>query len=492
MVEQRQDKTKWIPFLRQMFVVTGIACYMTGTGANIAFPGVLLQQLREPDSAIKLTTEHESWIASVLGLALMTGIAASPIFLERLGRKMTNQLSTLPSLTGWALLMIAKTPEMLLISRFLQGLGMGLQASAAPVSIAEYSSPVHRGAFLATIALSFSTGMLIAHLFGTLLYWRTASLACGCCYAFSLLIITVSPETPSWLAAHGYFEKCKKSFIWLRGNDKKSVDELNRLIKSQREKRKLDVINDGQSRIKFFLGVIRKKEFYKPTLIMVFMFTMFQVSGMTVIPSYTVPIMKVVTGDKIDGYTAMLVVDLVRFITAVLSTVIVNRFKRRSVLFFGSILTVLSLLLTSLLIYLRNLNYFPDEYNWVPVIPMLIYMFGKTIGILAIPWAVAGEIFPLAYRSIGSGISGMVLSLLLFVVVKTAPKLFLVIGVDGTFCCYAVAVAICAGFLFFLLPETKGKTLQEIELYFKGEKVETEKLENGKMMTDDEEHVFQE
>ncbi|RVE44926.1 hypothetical protein evm_010425 [Chilo suppressalis] len=462
--EVTYHKQRVPPFLRQLLAVSGIVMYMIGTGANIAFPAVLLEQLRQPGADFKLTLEHESWIASLLGLALISGILTAPYGLQKLGRRTVNQLSCLPALGGWALLVAAKGPIALLISRALQGFGMGLQAAAAPISIAEYSAPKHRGAFLATIAFSFATGMLVAHVFGTLLYWRQAGIACGSFYAISLILISLSPETPPYLASKGLYAQCRKSFRWFRGYDYASEKELEVLLNSQKKK----AVVMEMSKWELYKNTVRKPEFYKPTLIMMFMFVLFQISGMTVVPSYTVLLMKEVTDGSIDPHTSMLMVDVVRFVTAVLACIVVNKLNRRTVLFLGISISVVSLLLTALLLYLKDFGCIPKQYTWTPVIPTLTYIFGKTLGILPIPWAIAGEIFPLAYRSLGSGISGMFLSIMFFVVVKTAPSSFAKIGVNGTFCVYGIFTGICGIFLYFLLPETKGKTLYEIECHFKG------------------------
>ncbi|XP_053619000.1 facilitated trehalose transporter Tret1-like [Plodia interpunctella] len=469
------------PFMKQLMAVSGVMLYMVGTGANIAYPGVLLQQLRQPDSVLKLNEEHESWIASILGLALIVGILVAPFSLQKLGRRLTNQLSTLPTMGGWALMVAARGPTALLISRTLQGFGMGLQAAAAPVSIAEYSAPKHRGAFLATIAFSFALGMLVAHTLGTLLFWRSAGIAIGSFYVMSLILITLSPETPPYLASVGKFDECRKAFRWFRGYNPASEKELEILLNSQKQQKNEIKV----TRYRHYRTVILKPEFYKPTLIMMFMFVLFQVSGMTVVPSYTVPMMKEVTGGAIEDYTSMLMVDILRFATAVLSCFVVNRLNRRTVLFSGVIMTIVSLLLTALLLYLRDLDYIPEEYKWIPVIPTLAYIFGKTLGILPIPWTIAGEVFPLAYRSLGSGVTGLILSLMFFVVVKTAPTSFREIGINGTFCVYAFCTGVCGSFLYFLLPETKGKTLYEIECHFKGIECEMTKVdgtESDKML----------
>ncbi|KAM3959906.1 facilitated trehalose transporter Tret1 [Aphomia sociella] len=470
------------PFMRQLLAVSGVILYMIGTGANIAYPGVLLEQLRQPQSELKLTLEHESWIASILGLALITGIAVAPFSLQQFGRRLTNQLSTLPSMGGWALMVTAKGPAVLLIGRSLQGFGMGVQAAAAPVSIAEYSAPKHRGAFLATIAFSFATGMLIAHVFGTLLYWRTAGIACGSVYAVALILISLSPETPPYLASKGRYNECKKAFRWFRGYDHISEKELNILLNSQKDEIKESNV-PKRSKWRYYIDVAKRPEFYKPTVIMMFMFILFQISGMTVVPSYTVPMMHEVTDGSVEPNISMLMVDVLRFATAVLACIVVNKFNRRTVLFLGVSISVVSLLLASTLLYLRDFGYIPEDYKWIPIVPTLLYIFGKTLGILPIPWAIAGEIFPLAYRSLGSGISGMFLSIMFFVVVKTAPTSFKDIGVNGTFCVYAFCITLCGVFLYYLLPETKGKTLYEIECHFKNVDVNREDIsENGRML----------
>ncbi|XP_041983966.1 facilitated trehalose transporter Tret1-like [Aricia agestis] len=465
MEEMKKSENAVLQFMRQLLAVSGVVLYMIGTGANIAYPGVLLEQLRQSDSVLRLTPDHESWIASILGLALISGIVVAPFCLQKFGRRLTNQLSTLPALAGWGLLIAARAPTALLISRSLQGFGMGIQAACAPVSIAEYSAPKHRGAFLATIAFSFATGMLLAHTFGTLLYWRSAAVACASFYLVSLILISLSPETPPYLASVGKYNECCKSFRWLRGYTEESEKELSVLLDSQKNKA---VTVTKESRLKMIASIFKKPEFYKPTIIMMFMFILFQISGMTVVPSYTVPMMDEVTDKAIEPYTSMLMVDVVRFVTAVIGCGVVNRLNRRTVLFIGVYVSVTSLFCAALLLYLRDFGYIPEEYKWVPAIPTLTYIFGKTLGILTIPWAIAGEIFPLQYRSLGSGISGMFLSIMFFVVVKTAPTSFRQIGVKGTFCVYGLCIAICGAFLFFLLPETKGKTLYEIECHFKG------------------------
>lgn len=361
---------------------------------------------------------------------------------------------------------------------------MGLQAAAAPITIAEYSSPKHRGAFLATIAFSFATGMLIAHVLGTLMYWRPAALACGSCYILSFILITLSPETPPYLASRGLSNECRRSFRWFRGYDHNSEKELEVLLNSQKKAQVVTISTTNISRMQRYLNTVKKPEFYKPTLIMMFMFVLFQMSGMTVVPSYTIPIMNEVTDNTIDPNISMLMVDVVRFATAVLACIVVNKLNRRTVLFLGISISVGSLLVTALLLYLRDLGYIPEEYKWTPVIPTLMYIFGKTLGILPIPWAVAGEIFPLQYRSLGSGISGMFLSIMFFVVVKTAPSSFASIGVSGTFCVYGTSILICGIFLYFLLPETKGKTLYAIECHFRGIKDESalDICENERML----------
>lgn len=178
---------------------------------------------------------------------------------------------------------------MLLIGRMLHGLAYGMFMPLRSVLIGEYTSPENRGAFLTMVSLSQCFGIFFAHLVGSLLSWQKTALICVFFSFTSLLITIYSPESPSYLATKGRYDDCAQVFKWLRGEDgEKELDEMIQAQKSSRSEVRLSY--------KDVLVIIKKKEFYKPIIIMVHAYALIEFSGGTTMASYSTVIIRLILG----------------------------------------------------------------------------------------------------------------------------------------------------------------------------------------------------
>ncbi|KAL4712520.1 hypothetical protein ACJJTC_007536 [Scirpophaga incertulas] len=224
-------ESAWVtPFKKQCFVSAGVCLNLGNHGLVMGFAAILLPQLRKPDSLIPIDDSSGSWIASILGFALVVGNFIAPTVMAKYGRKTANLVSITPLIIGWICVLTASSVNLLLIARFLQGVSMGMSATLGPVLIGEYTSPKNRGAFLTAISLTMATGVLTVHTLGSYLSWQRTALIC-CLVAFvDLLIVIYSPESPSWLAGQGRYEESRRIFRWLRGYDEE--EELKEIIEA--------------------------------------------------------------------------------------------------------------------------------------------------------------------------------------------------------------------------------------------------------------------
>jgi SP family facilitated glucose transporter-like MFS transporter 8 len=108
-----------------------------------------------------------------------------------------------------------------------------------------------------------------------------------------------------------------------------------------------------------------------------------------------------------------------------------------------------------------------EQEHWTCVACVLLYVCFSSLGVLVIPWTLIGELLPIQIRGIGGGFMVGIAYVLMFGVVKSFPFVLDVTGAEGIFIFFSCMSLAGVAFVYIFLPETLGKTLQEIEAYFK-------------------------
>lgn len=323
------------------------------------------------------------------------------------------------------------------------------------------------------ISLAQSFGIFWAHFIGSLISWQRTALVCISFSFISLCLTIYSPESPSYLAARGRYDDCRNNFRWLRGDEEEK--ELEEMIEARRVLKKSEV---KTNKFKDMVVTIKKKEFYKPIIIMVHAYAMVEFAGGTTMASYSTVIIGLVLGPSANVNFWMIALDVQRIISNSIAVYVINRSKRRVCLFSIGGLSVLTHLIIAGYIYGKTNNILPFENMWVPVILINLQIFTVATGMVPLPSVIAGEVFPLQYRSVGGSISIVSIAIVTFTVLKSFPGLVDSVGLSGTYCIYAGALTYFLTVIWFLLPETKGKTLQQIEDGFRGKKITEDYVED--------------
>lgn len=361
---------------------------------------------------------------------------------------------------------------------------MGMATSLGSALIGEYSSPNNRGAFLMTISVSIAISVLAVHTMGSYLTWKTTALICGFIALVDLLIVFLSPESPSWLAGKGRYDECRMIFRWLRGNDEeeelKSMIEANIIIKEA--KSEIEVPKSMVKKIKqtfvYFNTTLRKKEFIKPIIIMVHIYTIAQWSGVNLMVTYTIDLFHKVIGEDANVPLNIVALDSHRIIANILAVYIIKKMKRRTMLILTTSINIFALLSTAGYTFAREKNLITSENPVVGTLLIHTMMFAIATGTLPLCFIIAGEIFPLEFRSLAGGISVLFYSTHLFITVKTLPNFLANLGIHGTYLLYSLVLIYCLMISIYLLPETKDRTLQDIEDEFRGRKLTVEELKS--------------
>ena len=318
----------------------------------------------------------------------------------------------------------------------------------------------------------FFWGVWIANATGTFSHWKNIALLA---FVFSILSLTAFlwPESPSWLAMNGRFEECATAHHWLKGYDKDAENELESLIQSQKEyltrsKRK----EASWSRLKHILETITTKAFYKPLLLSMTVMSLYNFSGKFVCSMYSIELIKKITNSESTAYTGMLILEAVTIFSMQIGCVLSKYLKRRTLLLSSSSIGIMFLFLISLYLYLIRLSVIAE--NKITSL-LLLTLFSMTIscGPMILACSVYGELTPLRYRSSSLPTLAIFSEILMASVLKVSPYIFKMFDLHGAFLFYGLSASVFAFLLYKYLPESKDKTLQEIENYFK----ETQKSE---------------
>lgn len=405
--------------------------------------------------------------AAMAALPMAPGCLLSGWMMEKFGRKTSHYMVCVPFLLGWILISCAKDLTLMLLGRFFTGLCVGLLGPLGPVYIGETTDPKYRGFFLAAVSLAIAVGILVAHVIGTFMTWQwTATISC-LFPIMSVVLLTLVPESPTWLISKGQTEDGVKSFYWLRGFDDTAKVELKGMLDKQKAADSEPVMSWKEKIVN-----LKSPELIKPLFIMIVFFITCQFSGVNAVAFYSIEIVEKAVGKGLDHYLAMLIIDSLRVVMSVVACVICKQYGRRPLCFISGVFTALSMVGLAMYLYWTE-GKETTNMSWLPLSCLMIYITAISIGLVPLPWIMCGEVFPTRMRGLGSGISSATTFASFFVVVKTAPGMMTNLGEVVTFLIYGIIALVGTLVLYFILPETKGKSLQEIEERFKnGKKVD--------------------
>lgn len=297
--------------------------------------------------------------------------------------------------------------------------------------------------------------------------WRTVAL-CGTIPSVICVLCNMTwPESPSWLLAKNRFAECEESFYWLRGTSDKAVQELESMFRAQKTRvlKKQNNLSRKQKLV-MFLRKIKQKDFLKPFFITIFASIMKESTGRNFFLAYATDVTSQLFSDKSYQFLCIVGIDLLTIGSVGISCVLVKIMGRKTLLLVSGIPAMFFLLTASLLIFLTSRSIITEPPFLIIPIIVCLYFISGSIGISPLAFVIIGEIFPLPHRETSVAVSGNILSLAVFATMKLTPYMLEYLRLHGTFLVLAGFMLTSLIYLRFVLPETRNRTLQEIEDYF--------------------------
>ncbi|XP_018567937.1 facilitated trehalose transporter Tret1-2 homolog [Anoplophora glabripennis] len=452
--KQKKSETRR-RILAQSFVTSAVMLSSASCGMPVGYSAVLLPQLKLINDSMQIDDEIGSWIASVHSAATPLGSLLSGVLMDRCGRKLALQIASIPLIVGWILIGLSRNHAVLLLGRLIAGISAGLTAAAGQVLIGEISEPHLRGMFSSVPFASYSFGILLIYALGTLLPWRYVAGLSIILPLASILAFFFLPESPVWLVRHDKIECAKKALTWLRGgNSLQAKMETEALI------HRVDL--DNQQHKKTSLHTLFQPEVIKPFIIINVFNVMQILSGTYIIVFYAVDILSHIQGGEgLDHFLVAVLTACVRFIFSIIASILLVLIGRRTLAMLSGLGTSISALCLGTILQ-QNCH----GEGYLAAVFVLIYVATNTVGFMILPGVMLGELFPAKIRGLAGGLTFMLFNLVLFGFAKIFPFVKGAVGVSGVFWIFGGASVMASVFLYLTLPETKTKTLSQIEDYF--------------------------
>jgi sugar porter (SP) family MFS transporter len=428
------------------------------------------------------------WVVSSALLGTIAGCVVSGLITDKIGRKnalivaaVCLTISAIGSMlppqflgdlqqTYWLVSSETFAFNFLIIFRVIGGIGVGITSVVAPIYISELTQPEKRGKFVSIYQLSITLGILLAFLVDWIIlsaagdgagvitseatgffHWLFVSEIWRGMFgteipiaALFLVLLFFSPKSPRWLVAQGRNEEAYAIMVRISGEEKAKVQmqEVNEMVKEES--------GGFKELFKPFMRI--------PLLIGVLLPMFSHLSGIAAIMYFAPNILNESFQNVESSFLGAVLVGVVNSAFTFVAILNIERFGRRKLLLIGVTGAFLSLTGVGILFAMGS-----D----LVIIPLLCYVASFAFSFGPVTWVIISEIFPTRIRGLAASIGSFSLMVTGFFITLTNPVFIKAIDPSGTFFLYGILTLPAIWFIWKFVPETKGKTLEQIEKYWR-------------------------
>ncbi|KAJ7558999.1 hypothetical protein O6H91_04G065100 [Diphasiastrum complanatum] len=408
---------------------------------------------------LKLDLSQFSLFGSLVNVGAMMGAIISGRIADRLGRKGALVVAAVPHILGWLHVIFAKDVFVLCTGRFLLGFGVGVLSFTVPIYIAEIAPRHLRGSLGAMNQLAVTIGILLAYLGGLALSWRILAAAGTIPCGALLLGLCFIPESPRWLAKVGNEDYLVASLKAIRGKDYDISDELEEIKRAVEE--------SSKEHLSATLLDLCNRSLLRPLLVGIGLQVLQQLSGINAIMFYASAIFKAAGFSSAD--LASIGLGVLQVAITGVAAGLMDRAGRRLLLMVSAGGMAVSCFLVGFSFYMQDhiipMSQMETFVSILALTSLLVYIASFSLGIGPVPWIIMSEVFPARVKGLAGSLATLVNWFCAWIVTMTF-NLLLAWSSTGSFFIFSGVCAFTVVFVALYVPETRGKTLEEIEDFF--------------------------
>lgn len=417
--------------------------------------GVISGALLYIKQTFALSTFLQEVVVSGVLVGAMIGAAIGGQLADRFGRRRLTIAGAVVFFVGSIGMGLSPSVSWLVGWRFIVGIAVGVASVVGPLHISETAPPDIRGSLGFLQQLAITLGILLAYLvnyafaptFAGITGWRLM-LAFGAVPAAVLGVgMYLLPESPRWLVENGRVEEAKDVLSRIRAdaNVDAEIDQISEVSEIEEKGDLSDLL----------------KPWMRPALIVGIGLAVFQqISGINTIIYYAPTILKSIGFDNIASIVGTIGVGIINVLMTVVAILLVDRVGRRPLLLVGVGGMTVMLAVLGLGFFLPGLS---GVIGYVTLASMILYVAFYAISLGPVFWLMISEIYPLRIRGTAEGVASVFNWGANLVVALTFLSLMKRIGQAWSFWILGVCCLVALVFIYTQVPETKGRSLEEIE-----------------------------
>lgn len=403
----------------------------------------------------KLSPAMTGWAASCALVGCMIGAMVAGGLSDKLGRRKVLMISAWAFAISSLGILIPLDLSSFIIFRMIGGIGIGIASILSPMYISEIAPANIRGRLISIYQLGIVIGILLIYFVNAAIAglhdhswnvesgWRWMFGSGLLPSLFFIILLLRAPESPRWLAAQNNWAAAEDILRKVNG-DAKASEEMDAIRQSLNQKQGTtgELLRPGL-RIALIIGI--------------FLSIFSQVTGINVIMYYAPEIFKATGDGSSSALTQTVWVGAINTLMTLVAIRYVDQLGRKKLLLIGAAGMAICLALVGMAFYQQATGGY-----WV-LAGILLYISFFAISLGPLTFVVVAEIFPNHIRGRAMGIAIFFLWLSVYIVSQTFPMLLKAIGSAYTFWIYMVMSVLAFLFIWRMVPETKGKSLEEIQ-----------------------------
>ncbi|XP_031844763.1 facilitated trehalose transporter Tret1-like [Nomia melanderi] len=418
-----------------LVMLVGLANFSTGT--YLAWPAIASPIFDQ--NGYPTNNQGTSWVRASVALGAIIGSLPAGTIAGRISRKRSILISSLLLSSCWFVIGFARGKLWLFLARFVAGLSCGVSSILIPLYLSEIMVDCVKISLRTMLQLATALGVLFTYSVEFTNSLTTIVLLCALAPGFLSIATQSIPESPVWLIRQNR-QTAAQEILTHYGGRRLSEQEISRES----------------------VPISELWKHRKATIIALGMMMFQQLSGMNTLISYATTIFRYIRF-PLSPTSCSIIVGLTYVIATLSSESLIDRTKRKLLLFLS--LSIMSVSMFVLSGYFR-LQKTEDvsNFTWLPFLSFIIYVAAFGVGCGPIPWILIEKIFPEDVKTTAISASIVCEWLSAFVAMKLFQDMLSSMGISSTFAAYGMVSLIGTAFVAILVPETEGRSIEEIQI----------------------------